>query len=133
MKRLLIIMFFGFVIPVACKKSLAETPNSVAKDITGKWEYSKTFYSEGGPLIYKFTAYLNQWVIFNSNNSFLSNMPAFKYFNKYEILDSVKVKFTSMLQPERSFFYRIDSLQNSLSLSPADFICIEGCGDIFQK
>lgn len=121
------------MVPVACKKTLLETPDGSSKNITGKWKYSQTFYSDGGPLIYKPTAYLNQWVNFNSNSSFLSNMPAFKDFNNYEIEDSVKLKFTSALQPERLYFYHIDSLQNSLSLSPADFICIEGCGDIFQK
>ena len=129
----MIIIILGALLAVSCKKSTVENPATFSKNITGKWKYTQAFYSEGGPLIYTSTAYLNQWVVFNTDSSFSSNLPAFKDFTNYTISDSVTIKFTAISQPERLYFYHIDSLKNSLSLSPRDFICIEGCGDIFKR
>ncbi len=135
MKHLLILITIWFLAFLSCKKSLTQTDEPFSKNLNGKWKYAQNFYSIGGPLIYRSTDNLKQWVVFNADGSFNSNMPEFGSFANFEIQDSIKVKFTTPLQPSgfRLYFYFLDSVKHSLSLSPADFICIEGCGDIFKR
>ncbi len=133
MKYLLIFILFGSLSFAGCEKPVVENTKTFSKNITGKWNYTQTFYSSGGPLIFTSTENLKQWILFNADSSFSSNVPTFESFNKFSIQDSFKLNLTSASQMERSYFYHIDTLQNSLSLSPADFICIAGCGDIFKR
>ncbi|MEO6638325.1 MAG: hypothetical protein ABIN25_08615 [Ginsengibacter sp.] len=133
MKCLLIFVLIGSLNFFGCKKPAIENTKTSSKNITGKWNYTQAFYSMGGPLIFTSTAERNQSILFETDSSFSSNVPAFENFNSFRMEDSAKIKFLSATQQERIYFYRIDSLQNSLTLSPADFICIEGCGDIFKK
>lgn len=135
MRHLLILIIIWSVAFVSCKKSPIQTDESFSKNLIGKWKYTQNFYSIGGPLIYRSTDNLKQWIVFNDDGSFNSNMPQFKSFANYEIQDSIKVKFITPLQPSgfRLYFYFLDSVKHSLSLSPANFICIEGCGDIFKR
>lgn len=133
MKFVLIFILLGSLNFVGCKKPAIENTKTFSKNIIGKWKYSQRFYSTGGPLIFKSTASLNQWILFRADSSFSSNLPGFENVNSFRIEDSIKLKFISGNQQERLYFYHIDTLQNSLTLSSADFICIEGCGDIFKK
>jgi hypothetical protein len=133
MNKLLMVTIFSCATLASCKKSTMQTAVIYSKNITGKWNYSQGYYSDGSALIYEPTSYLHQWVIFNNDSSFSSNEPTFEGFNSYSIQDSFRIKFISQLQHESLYFYHIDSLKNTLSLSNADFICIEGCGDIFKK
>ena len=86
-------------------------------------------------MTYQPTDDLNQWIIFNANGGFTSNMPQFENVIRYEIVDSVHVKFiTSVQQPgPHLYYYSIDVVENALTLSPADIICIEGCGSKFRR
>ena len=119
---------------ISCKKQ-PENTRKEPETLSGKWNYAQRFYSIGGPLIYESTKNLKQWILFvTSGGSFSSNMPDFKNVTSYEIVDSGKVKFNlpSQQPGSRLFFYKIDTSTNALSLSPADFICIEGCGYMFE-
>ncbi len=133
MKHLTILILCAALVFIACNKSQVETPKTFSKNITGKWNYSQRFFSNGNSFIYESTADLMQWINFNADGHTSSNTDNYKSFITYQILDSFKIKFTSSSQEDRLYFYSIDSLKNLLSLSPADFICIEGCGDIFKK
>ena len=118
--------------------SCSKQPEKIRKQyeaLSGKWNYSQSFISDGWTLIYKSTKNLNQWILFTRDGSLSSNMPGFKKATSYQIVDSLKVKinFPTEQPNARLFFYTIDSYINSLSLSPADIICIEGCGDIFER
>jgi hypothetical protein len=121
------------IIFLSCTKS--PLIKNASKELAGKWRYTQTFYSIGGPLIYEPTDNLNQWIVFETNGSFTSNMPQFKEVVKYEIIDSVHVKFITVVQQPgpQLYFYSVDSIENSLTLSPADIICIEGCGSKFRR
>ncbi|MDQ6902368.1 MAG: hypothetical protein M3139_05070 [Bacteroidota bacterium] len=132
MKHLLI-LFICLLNLIACKKSSPVVVNHYSNSISGKWNYFQSYYSSGGPITYTSTAYLNQWIKFEPDSSFSSNVDGFEKFNTWSLEDSFKLKFTSSLSPERHYFFKIGSLHGTLSLSSADYICIEGCGDIFKK
>lgn len=132
MKYLLIIIFC-FLNLFACKKSPPIIVDNYSNTIGGKWNYFQTYFSSGGPITYNSTAYLKQWVNFERDSTFSSNVAGFEKFSFYSLEDSFKVKFTSAQFPERLYFFKIDSIHGTLSLSPADYLCIEGCGDIFKK
>ena len=133
MKHFTLLLFFTSLVFFACKKPQVKTPSPFSKNITGRWNYFQKFYSPGSGFIYESTTGLRQWITFTADGQISSNTDNYKGFATYEILDSFKIKFISQSQDDRFYFYHIDSLENSLTLSPADFICIEGCGDIFKK
>lgn len=120
---------------MSCRKQPAILSEKKRVTLIGKWNYSQSFYSTGGPLIYESTKKLKQWLSFESNGTFSSNMPDFKNAISYEKVDSIKVKFnfSSQQSGSRLFFFMIDTSANTLSLSPAYYICIEGCGFKFEK
>ena len=132
MKSLLACSVAISVIFLSCSKSPLI---NVSKDLSGKWKYSQSFYSIGGPLIYEPTDDLNQWIIFNTNGSFKSNMSQFEKVIRYEIVDSAHIKFITSVQTPgpHLYYYFIDTTENTLTLSPADIICIEGCGSKFRR
>ncbi len=131
--KYLLIIFVCVLNLLACKKSPPIIVDNYSNNISGKWNYFQTYFSSGGPITYNSTAYLKQWINFEPDSSFSSNVDGFKKFSSYSVEDSFKVKFTSAQSPERYYFFKIDSLQGTLSLSPADYLCIEGCGDIFKR
>lgn len=119
----------------ACDKS--ETGwegKSFPEKLTGKWNYSQRYYSPGGGMIYESTEHLHQWIDFKPDGSFSSNMPGFQDVASYEILDSVKVRLNRPgPQSSERFFVRIEDHAQTLTLSSADHICIEGCGSKFKR
>lgn len=133
MKHAPVLILFALFILTACTKSKEETAGVFPKNITGKWNYAQRFYSPGGPFVYESTIELRQWVIFDNSSKLSSNMPPFENFGKYNIIDSVKLKLSSGSQADRVYYYKIDSVKNSLTLTPADYLCIEGCGDVFRR
>ena len=128
MNRLVIFIAICSFTHLSCNKQ-------IPSGLTGKWRYTQSYYSIGGPLIYVSTESAGQWIIFNTDGSFKSNVPRYINISEYKILDSSRVKFTTPFQQPRFhlFYYSIDVALQSLSLSPADFICIEGCGDKFKR
>lgn len=135
MKRLLILLGVGAFMLFSCSKLSRLREKTFTPGLTGKWNYAEYYYSVGGPLIYKPAESPNQWIIFNDDSSFTSNMTDFDKVMRYEKMDSSKVKLiASQQQPAfRLYHYALDSISNTLSLSPADFICIEGCGYKFKR
>ncbi len=133
--KYLFIFLSALIALASCKKSSSsgELSRPFSTSVIGKWNYTQTYYSDGGPLIYNSTNGLNQWINFETDGSFSSTVNAFKDFSKYIIQDSTHVKFTSLSQQDRLYLYHIESPENKLTLSPADFFCIEGCGEIFKK
>lgn len=127
---LLLIAFFLAL--TACEKSTVST-KTLPENLTGKWNYTQSFYSPGGPLVYISTDDLHQWIDFKADGSFSSNMPRFQDVTSYEVLDSVKIKLLRPAsQSSERFFAQIDPASKKLTLT-ADFICIEGCGSRFKR
>ena len=133
MKYISLFMLFAIFIVTSCTKSHEENAGIINKSITGTWNYTQRFYSLGGPLVYESTTQLRQRITFYKVGKLSSDIPAFKNFDEYTIIDSIRVKLSSVSQMDRLYFFKIDSVKNSLTLSPADNICTEGCGDIFQR
>lgn len=116
----------------ACSKHQSE--KKFPKELTGKWKYSQYFYSPGGGLIFTPTENLHQWIDFKADGSFSSNLPEFQQATSYEVLDSVKVRLINpSAQTSPRYFYRFDSNAQTLTMSSADYICIEGCGWKFRR
>jgi hypothetical protein len=116
---------------VSCNKSPFIASSG---SISGKWLYKQYYYSIGGPPIYVSTDSARQWILFNADGSFSANVPGFANFKRYEMIDSSKIKFITPSQPGfRLFNLDLDATRNILTLSPADYICIEGCGNIFKR
>lgn len=132
MKRLLILIILVSLASISCHKI---SPESFEGKLTGKWRYTQAYGSIGSGFYYTSKEALKQWIIFNDNGSFSTNMPKFINVKSYKILDSSTIKFFTPQQQPASllFYYSFNPAINSLSLSSADFICIEGCGDIFKK
>ncbi|MEP6926061.1 MAG: hypothetical protein ABI834_00425 [Ginsengibacter sp.] len=135
MKRLFILMIGWSLSIVSCNKSSTLPGKTFSENITGKWRYAQYYYSNGGPLIYVSTGSLNQWIAFDADGRFTSNMPGFEKITSYKLMDSSRVTFfTPLRQPDfRLYYYSLDSTDGSLSLSRADILCIEGCGDKFKR
>ena len=133
MNRFFVLIAIWSLALISCNKS-SVVPTTLNEKISGKWRHTQYYYSIGGPLIYVSKESGNQWIVFSADGKFSSNIPHFYNFSRYEILDSTKLKFTITTPPGfRLFYFSLTPLANSLSLSPADFICVEGCGDIFKR
>jgi hypothetical protein len=116
------------VLAIACKKNNARS--NPAHSLVGKWTLTSYFYSDGSPGSWHPADKNNpQWITFSADNSFSSNM-TFYGANKYELVDSTHIKLTpsTTLNGFVLLSYHIDSLQGVLQMSPANPICIEGCG-----
>ncbi|MBE7171987.1 MAG: hypothetical protein INR73_15480 [Williamsia sp.] len=133
MKQAFVLIYCCLLALTACEKA-DSTGKNYPENLIGKWNYSQSFYSIGGPLIYTNTERLHQWIEFKADGSFSSNMPAFQDVAGYEVLDSVKVKFIrpASASSER-FFVHFEPATKTLTVSSADHICIEGCGSKFKR
>lgn len=132
-RRLYMLITFSLLASTGCEKSPV-TAKSSSTDLSGRWNYSQSYYSIGGPLIYVSTGNLHQWIEFHTGGGFITNMPQFQAFTSYEVLDSSKIKLIRPSpQPSERFFVRIDSAARTLDISSADNICIEGCGNKFKR
>jgi hypothetical protein len=131
MKRFIPIFIITLAI-ISCNKDTM--PVNSSGSIAGKWRYTQYYYSIGGPPIYVSTVNTGQWIKFNSDGSFSGNVPKFADFKRYEIVNPSTIKFITPQQAGfRLYYLSLDSNHNSMTLSPADYICIEGCGDIFKR
>lgn len=103
-----------------------EYPNGLA----GKWNYTEDYYSIGGPLLYRPAHPPGQWVDFRENGTLTSTMELFKGVDTYEVQDSIRIRFFTPAHANGyfSYFYSIDTITHTLSLSSLDYICIEECG-----
>lgn len=133
--KYLFISIFALTALASCKKSSSsvEFSKPFYGSVAGRWNYTEAYYSNGSSFIYNSTYDLKQWINFETDGSFSSTVSAFKDFNNYTIQDSTHIKFISLSQQDRLYFYHIESPGNKLTLSPADLLCIEGCGDIFKN
>ncbi|WP_207534835.1 hypothetical protein [Desertivirga arenae] len=110
---------------VSCKKS----DFIASSTLTGKWQLVTSYYSTGGPLIYKDVdndtkIYIN----FGKNGELdYSNSG----YTRYMIKDSITITFLKNDQTTFDYYYKI--YDGKLNLSPRTNMCIEGCGSIFRK
>ncbi len=110
----------------SCEKG--ETLKSAT--LTGKWKLFDSFYSIGGPLIYKqadstspvFLDFKNDGRLSYTNTNYIG----------FAVKDTNIVTFTDENKDRTDFYYFIKG--DTLTLSPAGpRMCIEGCGERFIK
>jgi len=110
----------------SCEKG--ETLKSAT--LTGKWKLFDSFYSIGGPLIYK-QADLETPVFLDLKNDGKLSYTNTNY-TAFAVKDSIIVTFIDKNKDRSDFYYFIKG--DTLTLSPAGpRICIEGCGERFIK
>jgi hypothetical protein len=129
MKRLILITLV-FSLLAGCSKSKDKTIPNI---LQGKWTYYQYYMSTGGLPAYYPATPQGQWVDFQADGSVSSTMDLFKTINRYEILDSVKVRFFTPPNESELFGYYIDTVAGTMNLYSLDHICIEGCGVVVKK
>jgi hypothetical protein len=109
----------------SCEKSEFISSSS----LTGKWQLVTSYYSIGGPLIYKEADKENKkYISFGKDGTLKFEDSG---YTRYKLKDSVTITFIKADQTEFDFFYRISD--SELNLSPRTRMCIEGCGSIYRK
>ena len=102
--------------------------------LIGKWQFSGSYYSMGGPQVFK-PAEENGSVEFGENGKLVNNnVLLFRDITAYQVIDSAKVKFMTPKESEGFLLYNysIDS-SGSLSFIPLTYLCVEGCSEVFKK
>jgi hypothetical protein len=107
----------------ACKKD-----KTVATDLAGEWKLSEYYISSGGPGEWKAAEQKTQ-IKFGSNGTMSGN--AYPDRVKYAIKDSVTLSFYDNKNSVVDFRYRLKN--GTLTLSPTNPVCIEGCASKFIK
>ena len=71
---------------------------------------------------------------FSGKRYFSSNFSPFNTAKTYQLTDSTHIKIIPQgAQNPLLYFFKLDSINNALLLSPANPMCIEGCGQKFLR
>ncbi|MEP6747664.1 MAG: hypothetical protein ABJB86_08055 [Bacteroidota bacterium] len=117
-----------------CKKSAIGSANIASSSITGKWTYAEYYFSIGGPANWQPVITSNQFIELKADGTFSSNLSPFTSVLYYGLVDSNHIKFNK--QPGQDallYFYTLDLVKHTLTLSDAINICIEGCAQKFKR
>jgi len=116
---------------VACKKSIEPIESS----LIGKWTYTEYYISIGGPGEWRAVTPPNQTIEFKPDGTFIPSESFLKDANRFEILDSVTVKFQPVSTPSGFILmgYIIDTMERELQMYPVNPMCIEGCSNKFTR
>jgi len=123
----LLLLFFA----VACKKSI----EPIESILIGKWTYTEYYISTGGPGEWRAVTPPNQTIEFKPDGTFIPSESFLKDANRFEILDSVTVKFQPVSTPSGFILmgYIIDTMERELQMYPVNPMCIEGCSNKFTR
>ena len=123
------IKFYGLVsilalFVISCQKEEASKQNT---SLVGKWKLKSTYYSIGGPLIYKQPEHLYS-LTFEADGSLTHPNASYTSYKA----DSNTVTLLNKDNTELKYFYLLKD--ETLNLMPGGANqCIEGCGEIFVK
>jgi hypothetical protein len=108
-----------------CKKNIEPIDNS----IIGKWTYTEYNIGIGGPGQWLPATPAGQTIEFKSDGTFISSGSLRWEATKFEILDSVTIKFRPASTPPGYLLmvYSIDTIARELLMYPVNPMCIEGC------
>ena len=118
----------------SCSKRASKTPDTIFT-LVGKWKYVSYFMSSGGPIVTTPAEPKNQFVLFNADGSFSSDVTAFAPYKIYTVVDSTKVRLVSsgVIAGSKDYFYYYNRAEGFLVLSQVEPRCIEGCGYNFTR
>ena len=118
---------------IACKKSVNKVNEPIKNSLIGKWTYTESYVSPGGPTEWRPVSPPGQTIEFKDDGTFIPCESFLRNANHFEIVDSVTVK----IQPAPSGFvlmrYSIDTTKRQLLMSPTNPACIEGCTYKFER
>ena len=131
MKKLQLLGLVLLFLTVACKKSIEPIESS----LIGKWTYTEYYISIGGPGEWRAVTPPNQTIEFKPDGTFIPSESFLKDANRFEILDSVTVKFQPVSTPSGFILmgYIIDTMERELQMYPVNPMCIEGCSNKFTR
>ena len=131
MKKLQLPGLVLLFLTVACKKSIEPIESS----LIGKWTYTEYYISSGGPGEWRAVTPPNQTIEFKPDGTFIPSESFLKDANRFEILDSVTVKFQPVSTPSGFILmgYIIDTMERELQMYPVNPMCIEGCSNKFTR
>ncbi len=135
MKRGYEIYLSVLILMTACNKSVVVNKEPIDKTVIGKWNYTEYFFSTGGPGSWHPVSPANQTIEFKSDGTFVPAESFLKTANRFEIIDSVTIKFqpTSTAMGYTLMGYQIKTADRELYLYPVNPLCIEGCSNKFTK
>ena len=133
MKKIKFLSLIFLVFIFGCGKSDKLEP--IENSVIGKWTYIEYFFSIGGPGQWHTVTPANQTIEFKPDGSFIPASSFLNGFTKFEIVDSVTIKFQPASTPAGYILmgYYINRLRRELHLSPINPACIEGCSSKFKR
>jgi hypothetical protein len=119
----------------ACSKSADLNKEPIDKTLTGKWTYTEHFFSTGTPGSWHAVSPAGQTIEFKTDGTFVPAASFLKTANRFEIIDSVTIKFQPTTAPQGYTLmgYQIKTAERELYLYPVNPMCIEGCSNKFTK
>jgi hypothetical protein len=135
MKYLILFNIGILLVLMGCEKRWDCEQGPIEKTVIGKWKYTEYFASPGGVGSWRKVSPANQTIEFREDGRFVAAPSFMAGANRFEVVDSslVKIWFAPGSSGQSLLRYRIDTLKRELYLSPADFICIEGCSNKFIR
>jgi hypothetical protein len=123
------------ILQSSCSKPGIIHKTPIEKTVLGKWTYTENFYSAGGPGAWHAVTPANQTIEFKANGSFIPAPSFLNGANRFEMLDSVTIKFQPATTSSGFILmgYILDTAQRELYLYPVNPMCIEGCSSKFVK
>jgi hypothetical protein len=120
---------------VSCTTSTGKKESKTPNPLTAKWIHTETMYSVGGPAEWHLVEPAGQQIELKEDGSFISSASFLKGANKYELVDSVTIKFQPASAPPGYILmkYQLDAAGKELYLSQIEPACIEGCGEKFKR
>lgn len=125
MKTLFLFCFVSIFLLISCEKNDFIQSSS----LTGKWQLVGSYYSIGGPMIYKEAdKKTKSYISFNKDGGLQFGGSE---FTSYKLKDSTTITLIKPDQTEFDYFYKISD--GELVLSPRTAMCFEGCSSIYRK
>jgi hypothetical protein len=132
LRKIALVSLTLLILISGCKKSNLEP---IENTLIGKWTYTEYYISPGGPGEWRAVTPPNQTIEFKSNGKFIPCESFLEGSNRFEILDSVTVKFEPASTPSGflTMGYSIDTAARELQMWPVNPMCIEGCSSKFKR
>lgn len=135
MRALLLSGLVILILFLGCKKSGAGSTTAQDSSFTGKWVYTSFYIGMGGPSVNQPANPPNQLTTFHEDGSMHSTVSFLKDYLRFEIQDSARIRLFPSTRPAGYLLmgYFFNTSDHSLTIFPADPLCIEGCGYIFKR
>lgn len=135
MKKMQFLNLLFLLFVFACSKPDNINPQIIEDSVLGKWYYTEYFSSTGGQGQWHPVTQPNQVVEFKPNGSFVPADAFLKDVRKFELVDSVTIKFQPASTPSGYLLmrYSLGMAGRDLYLYPVNPACIEGCGYKFSR